>query len=106
MHYDDNLLACLHCLLVAYMNGFTRTNLLPIFPFKHVVLVITDSNSLQAIAGEAGVPFFYRAGSEFEEMYDIQLADIRCFLFYLTSYYDIKNTGCANEFYEDACLTA
>lgn len=23
---------------------------------------------LQAIAGEAGVPFFYRAGSEFEEM--------------------------------------
>lgn len=22
----------------------------------------------QAIAGEAGVPFFYRAGSEFEEM--------------------------------------
>jgi hypothetical protein len=24
--------------------------------------------TLQAIAGEAGVPFFYRAGSEFEEM--------------------------------------
>ncbi len=24
--------------------------------------------SVQAIAGEAGVPFFYRAGSEFEEM--------------------------------------
>lgn len=24
--------------------------------------------SLKAIAGEAGVPFFYRAGSEFEEM--------------------------------------
>lgn len=23
---------------------------------------------LKAIAGEAGVPFFYRAGSEFEEM--------------------------------------
>jgi hypothetical protein len=24
--------------------------------------------NLKAIAGEAGVPFFYRAGSEFEEM--------------------------------------
>jgi len=24
--------------------------------------------SVQAIAGEAGVPFFYRTGSEFEEM--------------------------------------
>jgi ATP-dependent Zn protease len=29
------------------------------------ILVMT---SVQAIAGEAGVPFFYRAGSEFEEM--------------------------------------
>lgn len=25
-------------------------------------------STVQAIAGEAGVPFFYRAGSEFEEM--------------------------------------
>lgn len=25
-------------------------------------------STLKAIAGEAGVPFFYRAGSEFEEM--------------------------------------
>ena len=40
----------------------------PLVSVKYVLLHVTDIEFLQAIAGEAGVPFFYRAGSEFEEM--------------------------------------
>jgi len=33
-----------------------------------MIWLFAISGTLKAIAGEAGVPFFYRAGSEFEEM--------------------------------------
>lgn len=33
------------------------------------MLIVLNFLDLKAIAGEAGVPFFYKAGSEFEEMY-------------------------------------
>lgn len=33
------------------------------------MLILLNYLDLKAIAGEAGVPFFYKAGSEFEEMY-------------------------------------
>lgn len=41
---------------------------------------------LQAIAGEAGVPFFYRAGSEFEEMYVISSTYLNKLVLSLCSY--------------------
>lgn len=63
------------------------------------------STSLQAIAGEAGVPFFYRAGSEFEEMYDIRLTDSKS-LVYLKRVITILHIGYVNEFHEDTCLTS
>ncbi|KAF5947558.1 hypothetical protein HYC85_013515 [Camellia sinensis] len=34
-----------------------------------LLTLVNASGTLKAIAGEAGVPFFYRAGSEFEEMF-------------------------------------
>ncbi|KAF7148735.1 hypothetical protein RHSIM_Rhsim03G0200000 [Rhododendron simsii] len=46
----------------AYVNAFTDG--IQLFPF-----ILSVYGTLKAIAGEAGVPFFYRAGSEFEEMF-------------------------------------
>lgn len=49
-----------------------------------LILYLTVWCTLKAIAGEAGVPFFYRAGSEFEEMW---VSLYTCLILVLTKFH-------------------